>query len=370
MSKERKLKDGSYVIWGDKTIKNMTSNGFNYRYNMESGLHMQWGENYDHDPQRCNFGPIIADIEVTSKCGGPGGRVCSFCYKSNTAHKGMHMTLQDFKTVFDKLPPTLTQIAFGADADLSLSPNIYDMMDYARSKRVVPNITVADVNKETAEKLAKRVGAVAVSWYGMENDKNFCYNSIQNLHDAGVDQINIHFMLSKESLPYVDELIEDIETDSRLKHLNAVVFLSLKQKGRGVSFVGCNESEFRSVVEKMLARNIGFGFDSCSAPKFLKSVEGHEREEDFKMMSESCESLSSSIYINEKGVIYPCSFMENMSWNSIDYNKSEGWNMLDDSIKDHKEFVDKVWNSDRAIAFSTQGAMCASCGNGCQVYTI
>lgn len=56
--------------------------------------------------------------------------------------------------------------------------------------------------------------------------------------------------------------------------------------------------------------------------------------------------------------------------NSLDYNDSKGWNLLDNSIKDKKEFLGKVWNSDRALAFSFEANKCAACGNGCQVYNV
>ncbi len=87
-------------------------------------------------------------------------------------------------------------------------------------------------------------------------------------------------------------------------------------------------------------------------------------------LAESCESFSQSIYISEKGIVVPCSFMENMPWNSLDYSNSQGWNLLNEDIKNRKDFIDNVWNSDRALAFSMKSANCASCGTGCQVYNI
>ena len=120
------------------------------------------------------------------------------------------------------------------------------------SKGLLKNkkVILSDINKEIAEKLAKVCGAVAVSWYGMHTSKDHCYNSIKYLTDAGMNQINMHFMLSRETLPYIDELINDIKNDKRLAKLNAVVFLSLKQKGRGKSFKGCSINDFKEVVKK------------------------------------------------------------------------------------------------------------------------
>ena len=364
----------AFRIREDNNIKIFNSPEFNYVFNKDTGYHMQWGRTQEEDA-KSPYGPVIADIEVLSMCKGPGGRLCPFCYKSNTPN-GHYMSLEDYKVIFSKLPKTLTQIAFGADADCSLNPDLFDIMRYTRDNGVIPNITVADISWETARILGEVAGAVAVSWYGMHTSKNYCYDSIWRLSinrksdmnkESTLAQINMHFMLSKETLPFIDELIQDIKTDPRLKYLNAVVFLSLKQKGRGAKFQGCTDEEFKSVVDRMFEAGVGFGFDSCSAPRFIKSIKGHPKEEEYIQMSEPCESFSQSLYVNERGIVVPCSFMENMEWNE---NDSTGWNLLDVSVKDADEFVTKVWNSDRALLFSERAVKCASCGNGCQVYNV
>ena len=367
-----KNKDFTIVEKNDKKI--LKGKDFNYVFDKINGLHYQWGRTKDENPQRCSYGPIIADIEILSMCKGPGGKICPFCYKSNTP-KGKYMSLETYKTVFHKLPNTLTQIAFGADADCSLNPDLFDIMQYTRDNGLVPNITVADITEETAEKLAKVAGAVSVSWYGAHTSKDYCYNSVYRLTEAKkksgstLKQVNIHFMLSQETLVYVDEFINDVMNDYRLKDLNATVFLSLKQKGRGTSFKGCTVPEFKSVVDRMLENKIRFGFDSCSQPKFILSVKDHKNYKQFEEMSESCESFSQSIYINEEGVVYPCSFMEKMPWNSLDYNDSKGYDMLDPEIT-KENFLDKIWNSERAMCFSYEASKCGSCGRGCQVYDV
>jgi hypothetical protein len=62
--------------------------------------------------------------------------------------------------------------------------------------------------------------------------------------------------------------------------------------------------------------------------------------------------------------------MEKISWNHLDWDDSEGWDILSDEVKTPEDFLSKVWNSPRAINFSIEANRCASCGNGCQVYNI
>ena len=232
-----------------------------------------------------------------------------------------------------------------------------------------------------------------------------CYDSIKLLTDRigkgdnTIQTVNMHFMLSAETLPYIDELIDDVKNDPRLKDLTAVVFLSLKQKGRGVNNERISEKEFNEVVDKMMHNGLNFGADSCSGPKMqnafkillktnqegssvtqsenewtkVKASPLKERLEYFRnidKMVTPCESLAESCYISDKGLFYPCSFMEDISWNKTNYEESKPWNLLDESIKNPSDFVNKIWNSKRAKDFSLEASMCAACGNGCQVYDV
>lgn len=364
-----------YLIKETSKIKRLVSPSFNYYFDKVTGFHAQWGKTQEENPERSFFGPTIADIEVVSMCKGPGGKLCPFCYKANTP-KGEYMTFEQYKTIFSKLPHTLTQIAFGADADCSLNPDLFQIMQYTRDNGVIPNITVADISEETANKLGALCGAVSVSWYGVHTKKDYCYDSIEKLSrnlrkfkDGNTLQsVNMHFMLSKETLPYIDELINDIKTDKRLEHLNAVVFLSLKQKGRGVKFQGCTKEEFKTVVDRMLAEKINFGFDSCGAGKFLESVKDHPNYATFETYAEPCESTKFSLYINEKGQCVPCSFMENMDWNK--HSDVKYFDMLDDSIKDANDFVKKVWNSPEYLDFGKCSNCAIANGQGCHIYNV
>ena len=351
------------------TMKNFRSEEYNYNFDVRTGYFERWGKTEEQDPQRCNFGPEIADIEITTICKGPGGKLCPFCYKGNT-NVGHNMIFEEFKTIFHKIPKTLTQIAFGADAGGFTNPDLFKMMEYCRNNnynKVVPNITVADISDEVADKLADLAGAVAVSFY-KHAGKDYCYDTIKKLTDRGMKQVNIHFMLSQETFDDVNELAEDIKTDERLKGLNAVVFLSLKQKNRGENYKACSQEQFTSVVNKCLDEEIPFGFDSCSAIKFSQAVKDHKDFEFFMEMVDPCESTKFSLYISELGKVYPCSFMEGTKdfW-----NKEDGYDMLDNEfIKDSNDFLHKVWNGDRFIEFGCESSKCNSCGQGCQYYDI
>ena len=229
-----------------------------------------------------------------------------------------------------------SQIAFGADSRAESNPDLWKMMDYCREKGIIPNITVAEITDETADKLVEKCGAVAVSRY---EDKNICYDTVQKLTDRGLEQVNIHCMIAEETFNNAWETLQDRLTDSRLEKLKAIVFLSLKKKGRGKTFTPLAQDKFKKIVDFAMENNIGIGFDSCSAYKYLQSVKDHPEYKFFEMFSEPCESSAFSIYCNTKGEFFPCSFSE-------DGEFGEGLDVVncDDFMKD-------IWNHPKTVAF-------------------
>jgi hypothetical protein len=345
-----------YKIIENEVTKSLVSENLNYFFNKTTGFSAVWGKTKEEDPDFSPFGPFIVDMEITTICRGPGGILCPFCYKANTPN-GAYMSFPTFKTVFDKLPDTVQQIAFGVDAQCKSNPEVWNIMGYCRSKGVIPNVTVADISDETADKLTSLCGAVAVSRY---SDKNYCYDSVKKLVDRGMKQTNIHQMLSVQTLPQVWETLNDIlDGEPRLQGLNAIVFLSLKQKGRGVNYTSLSQEDFSRVVNFCMEHKISYGFDSCSCSKFLKSVKGHEQEEQFKMVAEPCESTRFSAYIDTFGNFIPCSFMPGVN----------GWDR-GLSVPECNDFVQDIWNHEKTIQFRDKCVSCMHDNKACQYFEV
>lgn len=310
-------------------------------FNPETGFFARWGETMDEDPVMSPIGPEIADIEITTICNGPDGVVCKFCYKSNNP-KGRNMSLETFKKVFSNLPRSLTQIALGSDATLLANPDTWNIMQHCRDNDVVPNITVANVDVITSYKLASLCGAVAVSRY---DNKDWCYDSVQRLTSVGMNQVNIHQLLSEETFDEVVETIHDIKTDVRLKDLNAIVFLSLKQKGRGTKYSRLSQDKFDYIIGLSKALGIPFGFDSCSANKFLVSIKDDKKFKELSMATEPCESTCFSLYVNVDGEYFPCSFTEGGTWDN-----AGDWEHGIDMTK-NINFMGDLWQHEKTKKF-------------------
>lgn len=322
-------------------IKSVRSPKYNFDFDKKSGFFLRWGATTktEDDPDYSPPGPEIADIEVTTICYGLGGKLCPFCYKANGPN-GINMPFSLFKTIFHKFPLVLCQIAFGVDAQGVTNPDIWKMMEYCRTNsynQVIPNITVAEVNNYTADKLSELCGAVAVSRY---KQKHLCYDSVKLLTDRGMIQTNIHIMIADETFDLAMETINDANSDPRLEKLNAIVFLSLKRKGRGVHFTPLPTKKFTMLVNKAFEKDVVIGFDSCSAPKFLQSVKERPDYKSLEMCSEPCESSLFSAYINVEGDFFPCSFVEG----------EEGWKE-GICVSEVDSFLSEVWNHSKTVQF-------------------
>ncbi len=319
-----------YQIAESDQFKALRSGNYNYIFRKDNGFFARWGETQEDDPDFSEFGPEIADIEISTVCHGINGVPCRFCYKSNTG-KGEYMDFETFVQVFTKMPPTLTQIAFGI-GDIDGNPDMWKIFEYCRDNDIVPNVTINGdrLTGEDVDQLHELCGAVAVSHY----EDDLCFNAVFALTCRGMDQVNIHALLSEETYDKCMDLLEKAKEDTRLSKLNAIVFLAVKPVGRGISMSPMVSVEkYRALAEKALELGVGFGFDSCSAPLFLKAMEGHENYEMFQQLAEPCESTCFSVYVDTKARMHPCSFLEHSGFEGI-------------SLLSAEDFVKDVWMSD------------------------
>ncbi len=344
-------------------MKTITSSNYNYIFNHESGLFMRWGSSINENPQYSPIGPEILDIEVSTICHGINGP-CKHCYKSNTP-KGENMSFDMFRSIFNKIPKTLTQIAFGI-GDLNANPDLTRMMEYClhneHNPGVVPNITIhgGDLTDDWCKTLSTLCGGVAVSVY---KPKDIAYNAVKRLKNAGVQQVNLHVLVSEETYEDCLQIIHDVRTDERLKNLTAIVFLTLKPKGKRNNYHNVmNTEKFKKIIDYAQLNKITIGFDSCSAPLFLNAVKNTEHFKLFSSLSESCESDLFSAYINVKGDYWHCSFTEeHHKWNAI-------------SVINCENFLKDVWYHEdvkkfRQLLLEQEGYLVKDC-RLCPIYDL
>lgn len=311
--------------------KLLRSNEVNYNFNLKTGRMETYGKTKDEDAVYSPYGPFILDCEISTKCAGPNGKLCSYCYKSNTSN-GKNMSFETFQKVVQNINQAhqLTQVAFGLGATGEENPDLWKMCEWLRSIGIIPNGTVASISDETADRIAKWFGACAISYH---QDKDLCYDNIKKLTDRGMTQCNMHYVIYEENYEETLSVFNDVISDPRLSKLNALVLLSLKQKGRAENnsnFHPLSQEKFTNLVKVAFEKGIRLGFDSCSCPKFEKSIVGMENEKQLLQLAEGCEQSLFSSYVNVDGMYYPCSFTECQNEWSTGIDISNDINFLKD----------------------------------------
>lgn len=280
-------------------LKRFRSSDYNYDFDTDTGFFVRWGANLQDDPQVAPA-PEILDMELSEgDCFG-----CKNCYKGNSVGKpSHHMTLDTFKSILSKFE-TLTQIAFGI-TKVSANPDFFGILEHCKAQGVVPNFTVASHDTLTPEmvaKIAANCGAVAVSCYDVDR----ALGMVRQLRDAGMEQVNLHFVLAHETFSKALQLLNTLEATPD-HGVRAVVFLKYKPKG---TFPDCmtpikGSKCYKILLDVAKEMNIGIGFDSCSAPAVLQVA-----DPETAMFIEPCESGCFSAYVNCRGEFFPCSFAE------------------------------------------------------------
>jgi radical SAM protein with 4Fe4S-binding SPASM domain len=236
------------------------------------------------------------------------------------------------------IPQTLTQIAFGI-GDIDTNPELWQMMRYCRDHMIIPNLTINGerMTPQYYDLIASNCGACAVSLY----DKETCYNTVKELTDRRMTQVNIHCLLSEETFQKCKDVLHDRLKDPRLANLNAVVFLWLKPKGDRNNLNKLSSMDkFKELLKYSFDNDIKIGFDSCTSPMFLEAIDGTPHYDEMYKCVDPCESTLFSYYINVDGIGHPCSFSETLG-KGVDLTKTNN-------------FLKDVWNHHSTLGFRKQ----------------
>jgi len=356
---------GKFTVYESDKVKMIKHKDLMLKFRKSDGYTEMSGNNEEtYSPT----GSFIADIEISTSCLGIPDvetgvkKCCSFCYKANSP-TGTYMTIDTYKKVLNNLNQnnTITQVALGIDSEGSQNPDLMKILEYTRSVGIVPNLTLAnltDASEEFVKNLVKNCGAISVSKY---DNKDVCYDTVKLLTDAGLEQVNLHFCIHSDNFDDALETLNDILVDSRLSNLNAIVFLSLKQKGRGIGFQTLSQDKFNQLYKVCMDNEISMGSDSCGSCKMILASKEYGNYEEIKNFVEPCESSRMSEYINVHGEFFPCSFIEN----------TVGWKTGID-VTGEIDLLNDVWYNERTVAFRNKllnNLDCNRCTQ-CPVYKI
>lgn len=207
------------------------------------------------------------------------------------------------------------QVALGG-GNPNQHPNFCEILKLTREYGIVPSYTTngQGMSEKIYAATKKYAGAVAVSWYYPYTDARII---IEKCNGLGIP-VNIHFVLSEDSIEEAIKLLED----ECIEYVNAVIFLAYKPVGAIHRKVLKKSKELSSLIERLLTfQKCQIGFDSCMISHLTeKKALVDPSSVDY------CEAGRFSAFISEEGLVYPCSFMCG--------DGSEGYRIKENSLKD------------------------------------
>lgn len=359
-----KFRRKTYTVTQTDSIKRIDGPDYHLKMDLRSGYTERWGATKDEDPVVAPF-PEIMDCEIATKCKGVPDiegnfSSCHFCYKANTKI-GEETTVETVDRILqavsfetkDGLVSPLTQIAWGiGNAD---NPNLLPIFKLTREKYgIVPNTTCngALLTEEMIKEWGQVLGAVAISNYG-----EICLDAVEAFTRLTSIRCNIHQLVSESTYDQCMDILEKRATDPRLSKMYAIVFLMLKQKGRGRTMQPLlSMDKYKKLIDKAMQLGVPFGADSCSAPSMMKALESYPNAKEIYKGIDCCESGLMSVYANYRGEVFPCSFTEG----------SLGW-WTPPKLTEVTNFIEEVWDTPQInlwrnnLLNSTNYQECESC---------
>lgn len=302
--------------------KRFKNDKYELLFNTKTGFEILQGINGNDDPFSLEL-PSLLDIGVMGTC----KHKCPFCYQGH--ENKPNMPFSEFKKIIDEVSFHVNQVALGGRGDPNHHEEFKEIIEYCRSKNVVPNYTTSGIGLTDEQiEISKMCGAVAVSDY----EQSYTYNALGRLIDAGV-KTNIHQIFSKQSATKCSGIVfGNIPSVWDFDHskLNAVIFLLFKPHGAGKDVI----SEMQPTVEQLKAfaeivfnskASFKIGMDSCLINHMIK----YGKPSNLQLTSiDTCEAARMSAYITPDMKFMPCSFADQELWSIPlkDKGITEIWN--------------------------------------------
>jgi len=289
-----------------KVNKRFKNEEYEILFNTDTGVEVTRGVNGHDDPFVMQMASLL-DIGVMGTC----KNKCAFCYQGHTDR--LNMPLSDFKKIIDETAYHVNQVALGGRGDPNHHESFKEIVEYCRSKNVVPNYTTSgiDITDEQIE-ISKLCGAVAVSDY----EQPYTYKALDRLIEAGV-KTNIHQIFSNESFTKCFNIVQGVIPavwNFDVTGLNAVIFLLFKPHGAGKDLDWKpTEDQIKEFAKIVFTPKEKFkiGMDSCLINHVLKHGNASKMQ---RAAVDTCEAARMSAYITPDMKFMPCSFADESKW--------------------------------------------------------
>ena len=304
-------------------------------------------------------GPELLDISITNYC----KRGCNFCYRASNP-QGESISLALYERIIAQAERVgVMQVALGG-GNPNHHPQFIEIIEATRAHHIIPSYTTngQGMSNHIYNATKKHCGAIAVSWYEPYAD---AIEVIEQCYSRGI-KVNIHFLLHQESIRMAIRLLQ--EGKMLLQKVNAIIFLNYKPICSSQALCLQDDAsmvDFLRVVRGYKACKLGF--DSCMI-SYLTKLE----EEIVPETVDFCEAGRFSAFISEKGILYPCSFMNDMEGVGIDLQQAtlkEGW-QYGSSFQKMRERLSSPSSQRYPIVACKSCEQYTMCHGGCPLFPI
>jgi len=246
------------------------------------------------------FGPETLEVEITK---GNCPHKCKFCYRYNQDKEFKNMSLTEFKTLVNKMPPTITQISLGITG-IQTNPDTESIVDFCISKRIKPNITITgiDLTDDFAKRIVPKLGGIGISVY--KDKEELAFNTLNRIKKYGHKQVGFQIIVAKETLEFVYKVINRFLASGTKIKPDHLVLITPKPVS-GSTFTLLDKDEYRNLLKYCLHNKINVGMDQCSKPRLKKVV-----SENLVNNIDSCECSFFTAFIDVYGNYWHCGFSE------------------------------------------------------------
>jgi len=314
-------------VFENKEKKYIVSNNYNCILDKKTNSFLRCGKNIEDVP--LSGALEYVDIELSTIYNNTDDY--EFMFKKEATNK-KYMKFNTFRKIINILPKSLNHINFITDPECKTNPDIWKILYYCKLKSITSSITVDNIDRYKSEKISSLCKSVSVN---LHLNKNICYDTIKRLNEFGIKP-NLNILVSKDTHHIIIRTLYDYKHDERLKNINSIFFIGLKNNENWRFLKKLDKKEFKSIINDMLDKGIPFGLDNYLSFYFISSIK-NKLMYYYDMSFNPCEALTFHAYIDVNGYIFPCKYYTPNTQQFL------GFNLFD------KRGFDKIWSHEKFV---------------------
>lgn len=297
--------------------------------------------------------PLDAHFAVTTRC----NMYCRGCYNTARGDLAEDIDFEKAKRIIDNLSKLgVLSVSFGG-GEPTLYPNIIELAEYARSRRILPNMTTNGLTM-TAEfaKKCKVFGNVHFSIH-KPSDVETAFNAAKIFKKQTGKKAGLNVLITTEMLPILENTVKNAPRSD----FNKILFLRYKETAKNAGVHGLNADDLMQSallkIKKLSVRTGMMFLYDCSALQEIAAMGLIKPKLLYKADANGCMGGNAYIAIDVHGRFKPCSFW-NETFGDAETLSFETW-QSNEKLQEFRNF--------RKSAKCSQCGYFSVCNGGCRL---